>query len=240
MNVMPGGELKQAERERKTAPWEKGRQWDRLAPFYNLGCKLLFLPFGGEKRVRRRFLDFANVMRGASLLDLGCATGVLTRLVAARTGSSGRAIGVDRSRAMLARAARGAAAGGSSGRPEFVEADLAELPFADSSFDRVLAFMILHELPSETRRAALQEAARVLRPGGRLVVADYNPDARGIAGLLMRGLVKLTEPPSAGEILHGLHLTVIDSLFRLERTAELLYGLVQVAVAKKPEPAYRL
>ena len=237
---MAGSELKQAERERKAAPHEQGRQWERVARFYDVGCKLLFLPFGGERRVRRRFLGIANVVQGAALLDIGCATGKLTRMAAALAGSSGRAIGVDRSRAMLVRAVTASARADSRSRAEFVAADAAELPFPDSSFDRVLAFMVLHELPPRTRRAALHEAARVLRPGGKLVVADYNPDARGMTGLLLRGLVRVTEPPSAGDILRGLHLSAIDSLFRLERTAELLYGLVQVAVAGKPEPAYRL
>jgi ubiquinone/menaquinone biosynthesis C-methylase UbiE len=51
--------------------------------------------------------------------------------------------------------------------------DSGDLDYPDATFDRAAMFMLLHEQPREWRRRTLAEAARVLKPGGRLVVADY-------------------------------------------------------------------
>jgi SAM-dependent methyltransferase len=67
--------------------------------------------------------------------------------------------------------ARGKAKQGSS--IQFVEALADRLPFVDGSFDRVVSSLLLHHLAPEVKTAALAEARRVLRPGGRLHVADW-------------------------------------------------------------------
>ena len=210
---------------------EADRKWSRMAPVYDLGMKLLLLPLGGERRIRRRFLEIANVVEGTTVLDLGCATGLLTQMAGMAAGDTGRAAGVDRSQGMIQRALR------TRTRASFACADVKELPFAEASFDRVIAFMVLHELDAGQRLAALREAARVLKPGGKLAVAEYSADARGMRALLLKAFVKVFEPSSAADILRGLHFEAIDSLFRVERMAEILRGLVQVTVARKTEPA---
>ena len=55
--------------------------------------------------------------------------------------------------------------------------DSSELEFADEFFDQVLVFFLLHEQPKDVREKTMQEAARVLKPGGRLVVVDYSKPA---------------------------------------------------------------
>lgn len=101
---------------------------------------------------------------GRATLDLGCGEG----RVAADLARVGHAVvGVDRSPSMVA-AARAA-------HPaiRFEEADAAALPFADESFDCVVAFMSLHDM--DDLDGAVREAARVLEPGGRLCVAVVHP-----------------------------------------------------------------
>lgn len=100
------------------------------------------------------------------VLDAGCAAG---EHAAWLTASGARAVALDASPAMvaLARARLGPAA-------RVVEADLARpLPFADGSFDLVLSSLTLHYL--EDWLPPLREFARVLRPGGRLVVSTHHP-----------------------------------------------------------------
>jgi ArsR family transcriptional regulator len=100
-------------------------------------------------------------------LDIGSGTGGLLELVAPRVDS---ALGVDASREMLALARGRLAERGLAGRCAVRQADLYRLPLADEAFDAVALQMVLHY--AEDPAAALAEAARVLKPGGVLVVVD--------------------------------------------------------------------
>ncbi len=102
--------------------------------------------------------------RDLVVADLGCGTGDLARRLARRVG---RVVAVDRSAAML-RAARRRLDG--IANVELHRADLESLPLADASCDAALLVLALSYAPDPER--ALAEAARVLRPGGALVVAD--------------------------------------------------------------------
>lgn len=106
---------------------------------------------------------------GDALLDIGCGTGTALFELAPRVG---RAVGVDLSAEMLAVARLRAPA-----NVELVQADCAELPFDAASFDVYRAERIYQHLAEP--RAALREARRVLKPGGRLVLAD--PDWSGLS-----------------------------------------------------------
>ena len=105
------------------------------------------------------------------LLELGCAAGEHTLRLAPMVH---RAIGLDFS-ADAIRLAREQAAREQS-RAEFVQGDAAELSgFADASVSKVLALDLVEHLPDETMHKMLEEAWRVLKPGGRLVI--YTPSA---------------------------------------------------------------
>lgn len=115
--------------------------------------------------------------RMEAFLDIGTGTGRLLELVAPQ---AGRALGVDMSRDMLALARARLAERGLAERAAVRQADMYRLPFADASFDAVALQMVLHY--AEDPAAALAEAARVLRPGGALLVADLA--AHGDAALM--------------------------------------------------------
>jgi ArsR family transcriptional regulator len=103
------------------------------------------------------------------LLDIGTGTGRLLEVLAPRIGAG---IGIDASRAMLALARTRLAKPG-LGHCAVRLADMYRLPLADASFDAVVLQMVLHY--AEDPASALAEAARVLRPGGTLVVVDLAP-----------------------------------------------------------------
>ena len=110
--------------------------------------------------------------------DLGCGRGAVL-LTFARRLTTGRAVGldlwrsVDQSGNTWTATRRTAAVEGLADRVDLVTGDLRSLPFADESFDVVVSGLALHNVPGAyARRAALGEAVRVLRPGGRLLVAD--------------------------------------------------------------------
>ena len=112
-----------------------------------------------------------------TLLDLGCGRGAVL-LAAAKLLPNGRAIGVDIWRADQTDNAqqntlRNAEIEGVADRVEVRTADITELPFDDNSVDVIVSSLVVHNIPSaEARAKAVSEAARVLRPGGKLVLVD--------------------------------------------------------------------
>jgi arsenite methyltransferase len=119
---------------------------------------------------QRRAVRAALALReGERVLDIGSGAGLLTREVAAEVGARGSVVGIDPSESMLALARRRRAPDGAA-EPRFVAGDANALPFADGGFDAVVATQVYEYV--QDMPAALGEAFRVLRPGGRLLVLD--------------------------------------------------------------------
>lgn len=132
------------------------------------------IAFGGRRgRVYQRIVRLAGVRPGDSVLDVGCSGGYLARRLAAAAGPSGRVTGVDPSAAAIGYARRRAA-----GTITFTVGVAQDLPLPDSSFDVVTCTLAMHHVPARQRAAALREMYRVTKPGGRLLVADFDPARR--------------------------------------------------------------
>jgi ubiquinone/menaquinone biosynthesis C-methylase UbiE len=111
----------------------------------------------------------ARIPAGATVVDVGCGAGTDLLLAARRTGPSGRAIGVDMTEAMRQRALQGATACGLA-HVEVRDGDATRLPVDTCSADLVISNGVLNLVPDKER--AVAEMARVLKPGGRVQIAD--------------------------------------------------------------------
>ena len=127
--------------------------------------------FGKEQAFRDKVLDLARLASGESILDVGCGTGTLAIAAKHRVGPTGAVHGVDASPEMLARAEKKAK---KTGVEVLFRNTLAEaLPFADAQFDAVLSTVMFHHLPRKARLQCACEMRRVLKPGGRVLVVDF-------------------------------------------------------------------
>src|SRR3990172_9573052 len=119
-----------------------------------------------EALEQRRILALVGSVDGQRVLDLGCGDGLLTATLATH---GARAVGIDIDRSAL-HAAVARMDTTRAGSAHFVEGRIECLPFPDDAFDVVTAVTVLR-LVSD-RATAAREAARVLRPGGRLIIGD--------------------------------------------------------------------
>jgi SAM-dependent methyltransferase len=125
---------------------------------------------GAWQALRQRTADLVQLQPGESVLDVGCGTGTLALIAKRRVGATGRVCGIDPSVQMIARARRKAAHHGLG--IDFQPGVIEQLAFPDHTFDVALSTFMMHQVPDDVKQQGLAEIARVLKPGGRLLVVD--------------------------------------------------------------------
>jgi demethylmenaquinone methyltransferase / 2-methoxy-6-polyprenyl-1,4-benzoquinol methylase len=154
--------------------------FDRIASFYDVMNSVMTA--GLHHRWRARAVDLAAVGPGDRVLDVATGTGDLAVEAARRVGPGGEVVGSDFSEGMLARARakasdRAPAPAGVGGvRPRFEWGNALELAYADGSFDAATVGFGARNFADLDR--GLAEMARVVRPGGRVVVLEITTPTR--------------------------------------------------------------
>jgi demethylmenaquinone methyltransferase/2-methoxy-6-polyprenyl-1,4-benzoquinol methylase len=151
---------------------------------YELGIRLLTL--GRLDKAYDRLAS--HIERGQQVLDIGCGTGALT-LRAAQRGAKVK--GVDINAQMLEIAGQRVKSAGLTGSVELVEMGVAELDGEQTQrYDAVMSGLCLSELSEDEVSYTLKEAARILRPGGLLLIAD-EIKPHGLVNRLIHSLIRV-------------------------------------------------
>jgi ubiquinone/menaquinone biosynthesis C-methylase UbiE len=191
---------------------------------FDLLIGAVFAPCGGIRRLRSRALDLLDLKPGLRVLELGCGTGGITRLLLERGVS---VTGVDSSERMLSRARRrGPGAQFLCSRLEDFE--------SVGSFDRVFFAFVLHELSAPDRNAALATARRAVTPGGVVAVLDYAvPPIGGLLSRAWRWFLLKLEPPSVKDCLDlGYEAEMVSHGLRIVSRHSLAAGAAQMVLAR--------
>jgi SAM-dependent methyltransferase len=173
-----------------------GNVWILLAGLFILAMLGFYLhaTLRGKFVVWAELLDTLNLRGDERILDMGCGRGAVL-LMAAQHLTTGRAVGVDLWRSAdqsgnsAEAARRNAVAEGVADRVELHTGDMTALPFEDNSFDVLVSSLAIHNISGNAaREKAIGEAVRVLRPGGRLMIADIRGTRRHEAHLAKLGM----------------------------------------------------
>ena len=140
----------------------------RWAKYYDTSVSVLML--GRRAQLRQQTIALAHIQPGDRVLEVGCGTGDVALAASAATGPSGTVTGIDPAPEMIgvarAKAARIARA------VDFQVGVIEALAFPDATFDVVLSSLMMHHLPDDLKRQGLIEIARVLKPGGTVLIVD--------------------------------------------------------------------
>ena len=140
----------------------------RWAPYYDLAVNLTTL--GHARLLRKLTVDHALIKPGDSVLDVGCGTGEVTILAKTRA-KNGKVYGIDPAPEMITVARKKAAR--KKLDVDFRIGLIESLPFPDATIDVVTSSLMMHHLPEDLKVRGLAEIYRVLKPGGRLLIADF-------------------------------------------------------------------
>jgi len=183
---------KEATVDKKTSGYYR-EDCNNIAGSYDMEVKLVCLPFGGEKKFRKRFVDFISPRKGERVLDVCCGTGTLSIMIAEKVRLQGVVVGVDLSPNMI----KVAKQKGKHSNVEFVLATAELLPFRENTFNKALCSFGLHEMTRVGRRNALREIHIVLKKNGRLNVCDGNLPKNPFIRLIYKTALKVVEEETA-------------------------------------------
>jgi demethylmenaquinone methyltransferase / 2-methoxy-6-polyprenyl-1,4-benzoquinol methylase len=155
-------------------PREIERMFDRIAGPYDMMNRVMTA--GLDRRWRELAAEATGLGNGANALDACCGTGDLTLALARLVGRGGQVTGLDFSREMLERA-RKKAREANAAEIAWVQGDATAMPFADNSFSAATIGFGLRNLPDPEQ--GLRELARVVRPGGSVVVLEITQPSSG-------------------------------------------------------------
>lgn len=209
--------------------WKENRAfYDRLSGAYDL------LIYRSEEPIHQVALRKLNIRPEEKVLEIGFGTGHCLTTLARATGPTGRVYGIDLSTEMLNLAQQNLEQAGLANQAELSCGDATRLPYPADSLDAVFMSFVLELFDTPEIPKVLAECRRVLRPGGRIIIASLSKEGKG--GIILRALEWLYQHYPA--FVDCRDIFVRRSLeaagFRLEDTEKRkMWGQVEIVLAVK-------
>jgi ubiquinone/menaquinone biosynthesis C-methylase UbiE len=217
--------------EFKSVP-TRGRTLDHAAFIYDTLEPVLLL--GKQAEYDKHIVSLLETDDSNRVLDLGCGTGVLTRMIADRLNADagGTAIGIDAAGKMIKVARKKRAA-----RNCIFEVMAAEsLSYENDSFDAVVSSLFFHHVQMDLKEKTLSEAFRIMRPGGRLVIADMHVPTTWMGALVSHVSRWFFMQPQIGENIRGVLPDLIEKVgFQRPEIIATYFGYIALFNTRKPE-----
>ena len=215
--------------ETKSIP-TRGRTLDHAAFIYDFMEPILML--GKQNEYDSHIVSLLKLDPSKRVLDLGCGTGVLTRMIADQLNAEagGISLGIDAAAKMInvARKKR------ESETCHFEVAAAEVLPFENSSFDAVVSSLFFHHVPLDLKEKSLSEAFRVLRPKGRLIIADMHTPTTWMGALVSHVSRWFFLQPQIGENIKGvLPLLIKQAGFDPPKHVCTYFGYITIFISQK-------
>ena len=190
-----------------------------------------------ERTFKARVLERAGLGPGEIALDLGCGTGTLA-IAALDAQPEASITGLDADPKVLERARLKARAAGAG--IVFDEGFSTALPYDDARFDVVLSTLFFHHLTDDHKHATASEALRVLKPCGRLVVADFGRPQDLLMRAIMLGTVQLLDgrETTSASLAGRLPKMIAGAGFAEVRVSDRLRtptGTIEIVTATRPD-----
>jgi ubiquinone/menaquinone biosynthesis C-methylase UbiE len=219
------------ERPQNRSVATRGRTLDHAALVYDWCEPIIML--GQQEPYNRDIVNLLELESSHHVLDLGCGTGLLTRLIADGLDaySGGFCLGIDAASKMIAVARKKR----SSPACLFEVMAAEELFLEDCSFDSIVSSLFFHHVPLDLKKRSLAEAFRVLKPGGRLVIADMNTPTTFKGALVSHIARWFFLQPEIGENIAGvLPQLVLQTGFTSPSVFKIYFGYIALFISTKP------
>jgi len=152
---------------------------------YDIHTSLMGL--GVNRSNSRMIVEMAKIKPGDRVLDVGCGSGNLTLTAKRYAGASGAVYGIDAAPEMIEVARKKAKHSGTEA--VFEVGLIEEISYPEATFDVVISRLVIHHLPEDLKRLGFAEIFRVLKPGGLLFLADFQPPTNPILAHITSALV---------------------------------------------------
>ncbi|MDO9265397.1 MAG: methyltransferase domain-containing protein [Desulfosalsimonadaceae bacterium] len=208
----------------------RGRTLDYAAGVYDFFESILLL--GKQTEYDQEIVRLLDLKPSDKVLDLGCGTGVLCKMIGDQLDaqSGGSVTGIDAAGNMIAVA--GKKRGAANIRFEAMAAE--NLGFENERFDAVVSSLFFHHVPLDLKEKALSEAYRVLKPGGRLVIADMHRPTTRMGAIVSHISRWFFMQPQIAENIRGVLPQLIASAGFARPNIETMYfGYIAVFTSRK-------
>jgi ubiquinone/menaquinone biosynthesis C-methylase UbiE len=202
--------------------------FEKIAPYYDFVLDLLTV--GLYAKFLKRAIDILAPQKGEKILDLCSGAGRAASWMAQAVGEEGEAIGMDISKNMVEVARRRY---GALGNVIFLQKDVTQPWGYQNHFDGIFTSFALHELLEIERFGVIEQSYLALKAGGRIVIADFNPEISGLGRTILVTFFKLFER-------ENLNFFSIDQKEMLKRVGfkgikvfSVLAGIFQIALVQK-------